>query len=285
MRDPEVPELEYPDVTYADRLLLELGGTEIELLHAAGEAEGYTLIHLPRERIVWVGDLLNRAMPMVASPMKKVRDPVKWRDALERVRSLEPRVVINSVDPPKCGESEFLPHLDTYVEFLEFLHESVAREMNRGSSVDEALANIRLPEQLRFNPWLQQRYGSLEFAVRGLYHRYSGWFDQNGTHLRPAPAKDKASAFVEAMGGRERVLEEARARLGQGDYAVALEFVDLIIDGYADPRAHELKADILGALADLPDDNRLVGNMYRRLSINERGMAGVDYGKLNRGEE
>ena len=57
-------------------------------------------------------------------------------------------------------------------------------------------------------------------------------------------------------------------------------FVDLILDAHPDPRAHLLKADILDVLARQRDKNRLLGNMYRRLAVDERDKAALDYGEM-----
>jgi alkyl sulfatase BDS1-like metallo-beta-lactamase superfamily hydrolase len=155
--------------------------------------------------------------------------------------------------------------LDVFIDFFNFLHDSVAREMNAGSSLEETLNNIQLPLHLKNTNLLQEKYGNLQFNVRGLYQRYSGWFDQNGTHLNPAPAKITAKSFIDAMGGVPVVLEKARVLTKEGNVKLALEYLDLVIDaGTQLKEAHQLKGEVLMEMSK-QYNHRMTTNMYRRL--------------------
>ncbi len=256
----------YPDITYQTKYSFELGKTKFELYHAVGESPDYTIVFLPDQRIVWVADLIVGGMPLVASPMKRVRDEVKWRKALELVKGLEPEVMIQSGQLPLNNQAQIASKLNVFIDYFNFLHDSVAREMNAGSSLEETLNNIQLPLSLKKTGLLQERYGSLQFNVRGLYQRYSGWFDQNGTHLNPASAKDTAESFISTMGGAPVVLEKVRVLENEGTLKLALEYLDLLIDaGTQLQEAHQLKGEILKQMSK-QYRHRMTTNMYRRLS-------------------
>ena len=256
----------YPDITYQTQYKFELGKTKFELYHAVGESSDYTIVFLPDQRIVWVADLIVGGMPLVASPMKRVRDEVKWRKALELIKGLRPEVMIQSISPPLCNQVQIASKLDVFIDFFNFLHDSVAREMNAGSSLEETLNNIQLPLSLKTTGLLQERYGSMQFNVRGLHHRYSGWFDQNGTHLNSAPAKVTAKSFIDAMGGAPVVLEKARILAKEGNLKLALEYLDLLIDaGTQLKEAHQLKGEILEKMSN-QYNHRMTINIYRSLS-------------------
>jgi len=263
----------FPTLTFRDRMTLDLGGVELELIHMVGEAHDYTVVWWEEDRIAMVADLLPGGMPMVASPMKPVRDEVGWVHALTDIKELRPLEVLRTAGVPTCDPQENLAHINAHIAVLEFVHDAVIRELNRGSSEQEAVANIRLPRELANSPYLQERYGTLAFAVRGLYHRYSGWFDQNGTHIDLVPASERGAAFVDAMGGRGPVLARARTAAEGGNPSLALHFLDLLID--ADPEdaeAHLAKADALLQLAP-GADNKIERNMFKRTSTNHRQQA------------
>jgi glyoxylase-like metal-dependent hydrolase (beta-lactamase superfamily II) len=266
MRDNIKPtKFVYPDITYQTQYKFELGKTKFELYHAVGESSDYTVVFLPDQRIVWVADLIVGGMPLVASPMKRVRDEVKWRKALELVKGLRSEVMIQSRHLPLCNQALIASKLDVFIDFFNFLHDSVAREMNAGSSLEETLNNIQLPLHLKNTNLLQEKYGNLQFNVRGLYQRYSGWFDQNGTHLNPAPAKITAKSFIDAMGGVPVVLEKARVLTKEGNVKLALEYLDLVIDaGTQLKEAHQLKGEVLMEMSK-QYNHRMTTNMYRRL--------------------
>jgi glyoxylase-like metal-dependent hydrolase (beta-lactamase superfamily II) len=271
--DVKPREFVYPDITYTSDYNFTLGGVRFELEHVVGEADDYTLVSVPEQRVVWVADLLSSGMPMVASPMKRVRDDVKWRLALERIREMKPQVVIDSVHMPACRQEVIVPLLDIQIEFLQFLHDSIVRELNAGSSVDEALENIELPEHLASSPVLVEKYSRLSFNVRGLYHRYQGWFDKNGTNIDPVKKRDRAKSFIEQMGGAKHVLSFAQDLVGQSQDELALEYLDLLIEvGSQKKVAHQLKAEILFRLGE-KQDHRITAKMYHRLSTIEKKRA------------
>ena len=259
----------YPDITFADEYRFELGGTRFELYHVEGEAPDYSLIWMPDQKIIWVADMTGGAMPMVASPMKRVRDEVKWREALELVKKLDPDVMISSVRPPICNRNNIAAVLDSDIEYLNFLHDSVATEMNNGSSLEETLTNTRLPERLAKHPLLKELYARHRFNVEGLYHRYSGWFDQNGTHMKPSPSKERAGSFVESMGGAKTVLGRAYSLMDEENFELALEYTDLLISsGEETSGAHSLKSELLFRLAGR-ENHHMTAAMYSKLGAME----------------
>ena len=272
-RDPPADtRFSYPDVTYSTRKTLRMGDLLVELHHVVGEADDYTIVFMPEERIVFVADLLSGGVPMVASPMKPVRDAVKWKRTLEFVQSLQPRAVLRTASPPICRRELIDEILDTQIAFLGFLHQAVVREINLGNSAEEAARRIELPRELRGSPHLEERYGSLEFAVRGLHHRYSGWFDRNGSSLKPVRGEVRATSFVDQMGGEQAVFARAMELSRKGRLELALEYLDLLLDVGAGARVHLEKGRILDALGDRYRQP-ILRKMYRGLAKIERERA------------
>jgi glyoxylase-like metal-dependent hydrolase (beta-lactamase superfamily II) len=263
------PEPLYPDVTFADTFEFSLGGTRFQLFHAEGEAEGYALIFMPDQKILWVGDMAGAGMPLLGSPMKRARDEVKWKSALELMRRLDPDVLIGSVGPPTCDKRMIHAIFDTRIEYLDFLHDAVAAEMNAGSSLERTLENTALPPHLATNPLLREEYGNHEFNVRALHHRYSGWFDQDGSHLHPAPAAKRAALFVADMGGSKAVLDRALTLADAEQPELALEYADLLIQAGGHAAAHRLKADLLLRLSKRHTGHHMTTSMYRKLAAIE----------------
>jgi alkyl sulfatase BDS1-like metallo-beta-lactamase superfamily hydrolase len=259
----------YPTETFRDRMTFQLGGLDFELSHHEGEADDYAVLWIPQKRAVFVADLLGTSMPMVASPMKPVRDALKWRRALEYVQSLQPDFLFFTSGQPYQDRAAMNAHLALHIEFLGWLHRAVSDQINAGATVEEAIARIRLPAALRDQPKLREEYGSLEFAIRGLYHDYRGWFDMNGTHLSPIAPRARAAAFVEAMGGEAQLLARARGERAAGDPVLALEYLDLLIEGAASEPARAEKSEILAELAG-HERQPLKRNMLKSLSAIER---------------
>ena len=259
------PRYLYPDRTYDRPMTLDLGGVSLTLLHLDGEAADYTVMWWPEGRIAWVADLLPGGMPMVASPMKRVRDEVRWRASLQSIKDLAPLAVLRTASIPSCDPALTNLQINTQMQLLDVLHLAVIRELNVGSSVEEAVAAIELPPYLRDSPFLVERYGTLEFAVRGMYHRYSGWFDQDGSNAKLTDPRARAAAFIQRMGGPSRVSRHAAQALEAGDPSTALWYLDLLLAvDDRDPEAHRQKAQALRAMAEDPTtDTKILKNLFR----------------------
>ncbi|HPQ72127.1 MAG TPA: alkyl sulfatase dimerization domain-containing protein [bacterium] len=263
----------YPDITYADRYNFKLGDTAFELYHADAEAQDYTIVWLPKQKIVWVADLLSVSAPMIASPMKRVRDDVKWKMALEFIKALEPEILITSILPPIDNQMLIHQWIDSYIAYLDFVHRVVIQAVNDGTGVEELVAQTKLPPTLADNPFVQDHYGTLEFNLRGLHQMYTGWFDMNGTHLKPVMPRDKAAAFVADMGGADKVLARAQQLHAAKSFQLALEYLDLLLALDEKTRdAHLLKSEILTAMSELYD-HPITRNMLRRLAQMEKEAA------------
>jgi glyoxylase-like metal-dependent hydrolase (beta-lactamase superfamily II) len=86
-----------PDVLVEDSLAIQLGGREVLLYHAGpAHTRGDLLVWLPAERIVGVGDLIERGVPYAGHGY-----PVGWVRALERIAALAPAVLVPSHGAPQ----------------------------------------------------------------------------------------------------------------------------------------------------------------------------------------
>ncbi|MGE0737121.1 MAG: MBL fold metallo-hydrolase [Alphaproteobacteria bacterium] len=87
----EIKGLTYPDITFPDRMSLWCGNTEVQLINAGkAHTAGDTLIWLPRERIMWGGDIIeNNTIPYMGDSF-----PGDWPRALEISRALRPQIVV-----------------------------------------------------------------------------------------------------------------------------------------------------------------------------------------------
>jgi cyclase len=57
----------YPTLTYTDTLTLRHGGREFRFFSMVGDADGTTVLYLPREKILVTGDLLSYPIPYFSS--------------------------------------------------------------------------------------------------------------------------------------------------------------------------------------------------------------------------
>ena len=80
------------------------------------------------------------------------------------------------------------------------------------------MQHVKLPPELGDNPYLQEYYGTVAWAVRTIYTDYVGWFDGNATNLFPLGTKERGARMIALAGGSDRLLSSAREALKSGDF-------------------------------------------------------------------
>ncbi len=127
--DFEGIELTPPTTVFDDRLELDLDGTPVHLIHVGpAHTLGDILVHLPRERVLFAGDILFR----LCTPIGWHGTFAKWGEALDLMVDLDPEVIVPG-HGPLCGlegpremkayleyvRAESRPHFDAGLSSLE----------------------------------------------------------------------------------------------------------------------------------------------------------------------
>lgn len=140
-----------PTTLLDDHLDLDLDGVRVEL-HYVGPAhtQGDVIVHLPRERVVFTGDVLFRR----CTPIGWEGTYANWIAALDRVIALAPEIVVPGHGP--LGGIEGPREMKAY---LEYVRGESRRFFDAGLSALEAAKRLDLgpyagwtePERLIFN--------------------------------------------------------------------------------------------------------------------------------------
>jgi glyoxylase-like metal-dependent hydrolase (beta-lactamase superfamily II) len=128
--------LALPTTVFDERHVLNLDGTEVQLIfvgpcHQAGD----TIVHLPKERVVFAGDVLFR----LCTPMGWTGTYEKWLKTLDLIIWLDPEVIVPG-HGPVCG-IEGAMDMKAY---LEFVREESKRCFGQGLTALEASKRIDL---------------------------------------------------------------------------------------------------------------------------------------------
>jgi alkyl sulfatase BDS1-like metallo-beta-lactamase superfamily hydrolase len=212
-------EYRYPDRTYHDHLVLDVGGTVGELHHARGETDDHTWTWFPERRVLCCGDLFIWASPNAGNPQKVPRYPLEWADALRRMLALYdapgsgPTVLLPGHGYPVVGEDRIRQALDDTATLLESLVRQTLDLMNGGARLDEVIHTVRPPGDLIERPYLRPVYDEPEFIVRTVWRLYGGWWDGNPASLQPAPERALARELAELAGGAGALADRALALL------------------------------------------------------------------------
>ncbi len=224
----------YPDVTYADKLALDVGGERIELHHARGETDDATWVWVPGRKLLCTGDLFLWVTPNAGNPQKVQRYALEWAVALRTMAALEAEVLCPGHGVPIWGRERVRRALTETAELLEHLHDRTVELMNQGARLDDIVHAVKAPARLLERPYLQPLYDEPEFIVRNVYRLYGGWWDGNPATLQPAPTASLAREVAGLAGGAARLVERAQALSASGEHALACHLAELA--GEAAPR-------------------------------------------------
>ncbi|MCB9560698.1 MAG: MBL fold metallo-hydrolase [Kofleriaceae bacterium] len=237
-------EYRYPDVTYRDRLDLDVGDTRLELHHHRGETDDHTIVWIPRARALCTGDLFIWAAPNCGNPQKVQRYVVEWARALDAMRGLGAELLLPGHGPPIFGADRVDQALRDTAALLHTIHDQVVAAMNDGKSLDEVIAAVAVPAELLERPYLRPVYDDPAFIVRNVWRRYGGWWDGNPARLLPPRDRALAAEVVALAGGIAPLVARARAAAERGDLALACQLAEW---------AHQAAPDDAGALAARKD--------------------------------
>ncbi|UQZ32749.1 hypothetical protein C2I18_03755 [Paenibacillus sp. PK3_47] len=222
-----------------------------------------TIVYIPEDRVVYIGDFIIWTFPNVGNPNKVLRYAREWYETLDRVLSWQPRIIAPGHGPSLTEPEIIHKALRDTSDALRFLEEQTVIHINKGSSEETAILNIRLPEHLEQSPFLRQVCGPREFVIRGIYRRYTGWYNGNPTHLAPAPQEQVRQAVLDLIGDEDKILAKAGDLQAKGELQLALHIVDLLIgDSGKSDEAYTLKANLLLELADR-SQNLFYHNYYK----------------------
>ncbi len=219
-------EFRYPDQTFRDHHVLEVGDERIEIRHARGETDDHAFVWLPSRGVLATGDLFIWAAPNCGNPQKAQRYPLEWARALRQMAGLQPKVLCPGHGPPILGQTRACAALSDSAELLESLHEQTLALMNQGARLDEVLRGVIAPAHLLERPYLRPVYDEPEFIVRNLWRLYGGWYDGNPAHLKPPAERAWAQELARLAGGASRLCERAVALAEQGELALACELIE-----------------------------------------------------------
>lgn len=245
-------EYRYPDETYRDVLVLDVGGERVELHHARGETDDHTWTWVPGRKVLCCGDLFIWASPNAGNPQKVQRYARDWAVAAREMAALGAEIMLPGHGVPVVGADRVRTALTDVADLLDHLHDETVAMMNAGARLDEIVHTVRAPAHLLDKPYLQPIYDEPEFVVRNVWRLYGGWWDGNPATLKPAPEAALAVEVAALAGGVARLAERARALAGgdDADLRLAGHLAELAaLAAPDDALVHAARAEVFAARA------------------------------------
>ncbi len=217
------------DVDFEDTLSLEVGGRRMELISVpGGETNDSLVAWLPEERICLCGNVFGPIFGHIPNLVTMRGD--RYRDALtaiasvERVRDLQPELLVTGHFEPIAGADQINAELTRLRDAIQHIHDQTVAGMNAGKDVRTLMREIALPPECEVG----QGYGKVAWDVRAIWENYSGWFHhQSTTELYPVGFDAVATDVVE-LAGADALVRRARAHLAEGRPVHAIYLAELL---------------------------------------------------------
>ncbi|MAI79153.1 MAG: alkyl sulfatase [Deltaproteobacteria bacterium] len=226
--DSQPLSMHMPMQTFSRALTLHDPKRSIQLLWAPSETDDAIVLWMPHQRILYGGAAVTPSIPNVGTPLRSLRDPIRWATTLEQLAALRPVLVVMEFGPPLEGEEYIQKVLVSTAAALRWLREAVVERMNLGMGAVEIVHDLELPPELFDVPWMKPLYGDAEYIVRDIFRSETGWWDRNPTSLHPAHPDAAGEAVLSAIADPEAVLVRARELADAGEPQLALHVIDVI---------------------------------------------------------
>lgn len=246
--------------------VLRLGDVTLSFIHAPGETPDQMIVWVPELEVAFTGhnvaDRFKLSVPRGHPP----RFALEWAGSLDRLLELDPRMVL-APGLVLSGRDEVRRHVTRLRDALLHVHDETVRGMNAGKDVYTLMAEIDLPDRAA----LPENYGTVRWAVRGIYETYGGWFDGTLSELfaeRPAEAHTE---LVDMAGGRDAVIVRAESLLHAGEPVTALRLLEMVeATGERDEQLLRAKLEVIHALLEEEENFSVRGWLqYEEWSIEE----------------
>jgi glyoxylase-like metal-dependent hydrolase (beta-lactamase superfamily II) len=135
-----------PDLTFSDRMTIELGGKEVELVYPGpSHSDNLIVVHFPAERAVFTVDFIS----VKRLPYRDLNDAYfpDWVEAVRRVEAIDFDILV-----PGHGPIGTKADASDHRAYLEDLHDAVLQAAREGKSLEEMQASITLD---KYKDWSQ----------------------------------------------------------------------------------------------------------------------------------
>ena len=220
----------HPTKTFSDTLEAEVAGIKFKLVHAPGETNDHIFVWLPEQKVLIPGDNFYWTFPNLytirGTPFRSLQ---QWYRSIDKMRDLNPEVLIPSHGRPNMGSEKIRKILTNYRDAIQFVHDQSIRGMNMGMTPDELVEYVVLPPHLRSLPYLQEFYGKSSWSARAMFSGNLGWFDGDSANLQPLTRLKQAELIARIAGGEAELMKHAEEALKNGEYQAALQLTGHLV--------------------------------------------------------
>ncbi len=209
--------------------------------------------YLPDMKALFMADMVMASMHNIYTLRGAlVRDPLAWSKSMSETLyrfGIEADVLFTSHNWPRFGNERVQEILRNARDLYGNLNNQVLHLANQGVTINQIHNVYELPSGLQGKWDCRGYHGSATHNARAVVQRYLGFWDANPATLVPLSPADSAPLYVEMMGGSDRIIARGRELHDAGQYMLATEIVNKLVQAEPDnAAAKDLLADIFEQL-------------------------------------
>ena len=200
-----------PDITFKDGVIEEhmIAGLRVEVLPSKTDVTDSVAYYFPEKKLLASNALMaGTIFNLYTLRGDWYRDPMIFVEAadLALTRDIEYQVDIHGA--PVTGSDNVKAAIQETRDQMQIIHDQTYRAIAMGMDAQGAAEMVYLPEAVRKN---KEIYGQLESHVKRVYGARIGWMGWDIYDINPLSKNRFSSQVVDAMGGTDKVLKQAKA--------------------------------------------------------------------------
>ena len=258
---------------------MTIAGINVHFEWIPSEASDEIIAWFPDNKVLHAAEVIQgESFPNLHSIRgTKYREPERWFQQMSKMLRFPAEFMVTSHGRPVAGKQEVYNTIEIYRDAIQFVFDQTIRFMNKGYLPYELVEAVQLPEHMANHPWLGDFYGGVKHSVRQIYVGQLGWFEGDPTFLDPINRVEASKRYVELMGGRDKVIENAKQSRLKGDNQWSAELLTHIIRiDNNDTEARNIKAEDLRLIGYNMTNNNW-RNWYMTSALELEG--NLDYSK------
>lgn len=145
-----VPGLTWPTLTFENEMTLWMGDREVRIIHAGrGHTKGDTIVWLPKERILFAGDLVEAHAALYCGDAYLT----DWPGTLKKLRALKPRKLVPGRGPAATTPRQCEKAFDQTEGFVRDLFRGAKHGAKRGWSLKETFDHTYKKMTPKYGDW------------------------------------------------------------------------------------------------------------------------------------
>lgn len=260
----------YPDITYKDDYTINLGGKIIKLIHVDAETDDATLVCLPDDKVLFIGDMTNSNL---GSPVMPEGYPGGLIEAIDMIDNLDIDTFVPGHGLIEHTNKESLHALKKVTQYL---MDEIKKCADMGYNLEETQAAITMPVEFTDDKALSDTFlHCREQYVNRLHKNYTGYYGKDPIKFSPAPKKERSALIEKMAGGEKELLETAEMLIKKQQYQLALEILDIVTTNHPEnKKAHSFKEESFYGLAGMTKYNWHKMVSYMNAAKKEHELAG-----------